>query len=110
MSGTFWAFVPAIVAIILALATKKVYLSLFVGIFVGAMFFVSGNPAYAMGVTYEVMSAKVGGNVPILVFLVVLGIFVVLMQKSGGAKSYGEWAQQRIKSKRGALLSTAGLG
>ena len=110
MSGTFWAFVPAIVAIVLALATKQVYLSLFIGIFVGGMFYVGGNPIEAMGTSFQVMSTKVGGNIPILVFLVVLGIFVVLMQKSGGAKSYGEWAQQRIKSKRGALLSTAGLG
>ena len=110
MSGTFWAFVPAIVAIVLALATKQVYLSLFIGIFVGGMFYAGGNPVEAMGTSYQVMSAKVGGNVPILVFLVVLGIFVVLMQKSGGAKSYGEWAQQRIRTKRGALIATAGLG
>jgi len=110
MSGTFWAFVPAIVAIVLALATKQVYLSLFIGIFVGGMFLAGGNPAEAMGTSFQVMSEKVGGNVPILVFLVVLGIFVVLMQKSGGAKSYGEWAQQRIRNKRGALIATAGLG
>lgn len=110
MSGTFWAFVPAIVAIVLALATKQVYLSLFVGIFVGGMFFAGGNPVDAMGTSYEVMSTKVGENIPILVFVIVLGIFVVLMQKSGGAKSYGEWAQKRIRTKRGALISTAGLG
>ena len=110
MSGTFWAFVPAIVAIVLALATKQVYLSLFIGIFVGGMFYAGGNPVEAVGVSYQVMSEKVGGNVPILVFLVVLGIFVVLMQKSGGAKSYGEWAQKRIRNKRGALIATAGLG
>lgn len=110
MSGTFWAFVPAIVAIVLALATKQVYLSLFIGIFIGGMFYVGGNPIDALGTSFEVMSTKVGDNVPILVFLVVLGIFVVLMQKSGGAKSYGEWAQQRIRNKRGALVATAGLG
>ncbi len=110
MSGTFWAFVPAIVAIILALATKQVYLSLFIGIFVGGMFYAGGNPVEAMGTSFQVMSEKVGGNVPILVFLVVLGIFVVLMQKSGGAKSYGEWAQKRIRTKSGALIATAGLG
>ncbi|MBO4252133.1 MAG: Na+/H+ antiporter NhaC family protein [Clostridia bacterium] len=110
MSGTFWAFVPALVAIVLALITKQVYLSLFVGIFVGGMFYVGGNPVDAMDTSFQVMSEKVGGNVPILVFLVVLGIFVVLMQKSGGAKSYGEWAQNRIRNKRGALIATAGLG
>jgi len=56
------------------------------------------------------MSEKVGGNTPIIVFLVILGIFVVLMQKSGGAKAYGEWASKKIKSKGGALAATAGLG
>ena len=110
MSGTFWAFVPALVAIILALITKQVYLSLFIGIFVGGMFLAAGNPVEALGTSFEVMSSKVGSNLPILVFLVVLGIFVVLMQKSGGAKAYGEWALNRIHTKKGALTATAGLG
>ena len=77
MVGTFWAFVPAIVAIVLALITKQVYVSLFVGILVGALFFVGGNPLEALGTVWTVMSKQVGGNAPILVFLVVLGIFVV---------------------------------
>lgn len=110
MVGSFWAFVPALVAIALALLTKQVYVSLFVGIFTGAMFLAEGNPIYAMGKVYETMSASVGGNTSILVFLVVLGILVVLMQKSGGAKAYGEWAQTKIKTKGGALAATAGLG
>ncbi len=110
MVGTFWAFVPAIVAIILALITKQVYVSLFVGIFVGAMFYAGGNPLEALGTLYTVMSEQVGGSTPILVFLVVLGIFVILMQKSGGSKAYGEWAQTKIKSKSGALGATAALG
>ena len=78
MVGTFWAFVPAIVAIILALITKQVYVSLFVGIFVGAMFYAGGNPLEAMSTLFSVMSEEVGGNATILVFLVVLGIFVIL--------------------------------
>ena len=110
MAGTFWAFVPAIVAIVLALITKQVYVSLFIGIFVGAMFYVGGNPLNALGTVFGVMSEKVGENVPIIVFLVILGIFVILMQKSGGAKAYGEWAQTKIKSKKGALGATAALG
>ena len=110
MAGTFWAFVPAIVAIVLALITKQVYVSLFIGIFVGAMFFVGGNPINALGTLFQVMSSKVGANVPIIVFLVILGIFVVLMQKSGGSKAYGEWAQSKISSKKGALGATAALG
>ncbi len=110
MVGTFWAFVPAIVAILLALLTKQVYVSLFIGIFVGAMFLTGGNPINALGTVFGEMSSKVGDNVPIIVFLVILGIFVVLMQKSGGAKAYGEWASTKIKSKRGAIGATAALG
>ncbi|MBQ0099565.1 MAG: Na+/H+ antiporter NhaC family protein, partial [Firmicutes bacterium] len=98
------------VAILLALITKEVYVSLFFGIFVGAMFYAEGNPINALGDLFEVMSDKVGANVPIIVFLVILGIFVVLMQKSGGSKAYGDWATKRIKSKKGALTATAGLG
>lgn len=110
MEGTLWAFLPAVIAIVLALVTKQVYVSLFLGIFVGAMMYAGGNPLEAMFYLYQVMSEKVGGNTPIIVFLVVLGILVVLMQKSGGAKAYGDWASQKIKSKSGALAATAGLG
>lgn len=110
MAGTFAAFIPAIVAIALALLTKQVYISLFLGIFTGAMLYVGGDILRALGTTYAVMSEKVGANVPIIVFLVVLGIFVVLMQKSGGSRAYGEWAGRKIKSKKGALGATAGLG
>ena len=110
MVGTFWAFLPAIVAIVLALITKQVYVSLFVGILAGAMMYAGGNPLRALGTLFTVMSEKVGANVPIIVFLVVLGIFVILMQKSGGSKAYGEWAGKNIKSRSGALGATAGLG
>ncbi len=110
MVGTFWAFAPAIVAIILALLTKQVYVSLFLGILTGALMYCGGNLLQALGTVYTVMSEKVGANVPIIVFLVVLGIFVILMQKSGGSRAYGEWAEKKIKSKSGALAATAGLG
>lgn len=110
MVGTFWAFMPAIVAIVLALITKQVYVSLFIGIFTGALMYVGGNPLQALGTLYSVMSEKVGANVSIIVFLVVLGIFVILMQKSGGSRAYGDWARTKIKSKSGALAATAGLG
>ena len=110
MEGTLWAFLPAVIAIVLALVTKQVYVSLFFGILVGAFMYSGGNPLEAMFTLYKVMSEKVGGNTTIIVFLVVLGIFVVLMQKSGGAKAYGDWAGKRIKSKSGALAATAGLG
>ena len=110
MEGTLWAFLPALIAIILALITKQVYVSLFFGIFVGALMYAVGNPLEALFTLYKVMSEKVGENTPIIVFLVVLGIFVVLMQKSGGARAYGDWASRKIKSKGGALAATAGLG
>ena len=110
MVGTFWAFMPAIVAIVLALVTKQVYVSLFLGIFVGAMMYDLGNPVNALFTVFKVMSEKVGANVPIIVFLVVLGIFVILMQKSGGARAYGDWAGKHIKTKSGALAATTGLG
>ena len=110
MEGTLWAFLPAVIAIVLALVTKQVYVSLFLGIFVGAMMYAGGNPLKALFTLYQVMSEKVGGNTPIIVFLVVLGILVVLMQKSGGARAYGDWAGKKIKSKGGALAATAGLG
>jgi len=110
VEGTIWAFAPALIAIVLALVTKQVYVSLFLGIFVGALMYAGGNPIEALFTLYQVMSEKVGGNTPILVFLVVLGILVVLMQKSGGAKAYGDWAGKKIKNKSGALAATAGLG
>ena len=110
MEGTIWAFLPALIAIILALVTKQVYISLFFGIFVGAFMYAGFDPLKAIFTLYQVMSEKVGSNTPIIVFLVVLGILVVLLQKSGGAKAYGEWASKKIKSKNGALAATAGLG
>ena len=108
--GTFWAFVPAIIAIVLALITKQVYLSLFAGIFAGAMFLTDGNPLDALTMLAETMSTQIGDNGGILIFLVVLGIFAVLMVKSGGSQAYGEWASCKIKTKTGAQLATIGLG
>ena len=108
--GTFWAFVPAIIAIVLALITKQVYLSLFAGIFAGAMFLAGGNPAEAISNLFITMANQIGGNGCILVFLVILGIFAVLMVKTGGSKAYGEWASSKIKTRSGAQLATIGLG
>ena len=110
MEGTLWAFLPALVAIVLALVTKQVYISLFFGILVGSVMYVGGNPIEGLFTMFSVMSEKVGANVPIVVFLVVLGILVILMQKSGGAMAYGNWAGKKIKSQGGALGATAALG
>ena len=110
MSGTFWAFLPAIVAIALALLTKKVYPSLFIGILVGALLFTNGNPMNAFSYLIMLMAEKLGENGGILVFLVVLGIFAVILAQTGGTRAYGEWASKRLKSQKGALLSTIALG
>ncbi len=110
MAGTFWAFVPAIVAIGLALLTKKVYPSLFIGIFVGAMFYANGNIMNAFSYITMLIGEKLGENGGILVFLVVLGIFAVILAQTGGTVAYGEWASRRLKGKKGALLSTIALG
>ena len=72
------------------------------------MFLGNGNPIYAIGIIFEVMSAKI--DVGILAFLIILGIIVILLQKSGGSKAYGDWASRKIKSKNGALGATAALG
>lgn len=113
MYATFWSLVPPIIAIVLALITKEVYSSLFVGIVAGALFYADFDVVFA----YESMFnngflAKLSdsGNVGILIFLVVLGCIVVLMNRAGGSAAYGEWAIRRIKTRRGALLSTFGLG
>ncbi|MBQ7712692.1 MAG: Na+/H+ antiporter NhaC family protein [Clostridia bacterium] len=110
MVGTFWAFVPAIIAIVLALVTKQVYLSLFAGIFAGAMFLAGGNPIEAISNLFITMGGQLGGNGGILIFLVILGIFAVLMVKTGGSRAYGDWASTKIKTKKGAELATIGLG
>ena len=101
---------PPIITIILALWTKEVYTSLIVGIFVGAMFFTGGNFLESIVTFFEIMEAKVGGNVNILIFLVILGILVAIISKSGATRAYGEWARSVISGKRSALGLTAFLG
>ena len=107
--GTFWALVPAVVAIVLALITKEVYSSLFLGIIMGALFFTGFHPVAAFEMVVKdgfvgVLSDSY--NVGILIFLVVLGSIVALLNKSGGSKAFGEWASKNIKTKTGALLAT----
>ena len=115
MYATAWSLVPPLVAIILALITKEVYSSLFVGIVVGGLFYTNFNVKDAFltiftDATDGGMATKIAGNVGILVFLVVLGILVALMNKAGGSAAYGRWATGAIKTRRGALLSTFALG
>ncbi|HHX36544.1 MAG TPA: Na+/H+ antiporter NhaC family protein [Clostridiaceae bacterium] len=110
MEATFWSLVPAIVAIVLALITKEVYISLLTGILGGALFYTGFKLIPAIETTVTVMSEKVGGNINIIIFLVLLGMLVYLVQKSGASAAYGAWAAERIKSRRGALGLTSLLG
>lgn len=110
--GTFWALVPAIIAIAMALKTKEVYISLFIGIVTGALLYTGFQPIDATNEIFSTMIERIGDkwNVGILIFLVFLGIIVALMTKAGGSKAYGKWANQKIKNRKGALLATFSLG
>lgn len=106
--ATFAALLPPIIAITLALITKEVYSSLFVGILSGALLYSNFNPWGMVTGTFDVMLNC--WNTGILAFLVVLGMLVALMNKAGGSAAYGRWASKRIKTKAGALISTCVLG
>lgn len=120
--ATVWSLLPPVAAIGLALITKEVYISLFIGILVGALFYSNFNIEALINSIFYVQDAEgayTGGmvsklvddwNVGILIFLVILGILVALINKAGGSAAYGRWASNKIKTKRGALLSTFGLG
>ncbi len=114
--GSLWSLLPPIVAIGLALITKEVYSSLFIGILTGGCLYAitehSGFSGMFNAVVKEGIIANVADayNVGILVFLVVLGTIVVLMNKAGGSRAYGEWASKHIKTRAGACLSTFLLG
>lgn len=110
-AGSFWALVPPLVAIVLALITKEAYSSLFVGIVLGAL--MSSGVSF-LGtvdkVTVDGLSSAVADNAGILLFLVILGIIVALINKSGASRAFGEWAQKNIKTKVGAGIATFILG
>ena len=113
MYGTFWALVPPLVAIILALITKEVYSSLFIGIIVGGLFYAGFNLEVAMNHVFSdglIASLADTYNVGIIVFLVFLGIIVSLMNKAGGSEAFGDWAASHIKTRVGAQLATILLG
>ena len=110
--ATIASLLPPIIAIVLALLTKEVYSSLFVGILSGALIYSNGNVWNMVLTTFDTMIGKIcdSWNVGILIFLVMLGIMVSLVNKAGGSAAYGRWASQRIKTKAGALVSTSILG
>ena len=114
--GSLWSLLPPIVAIGLALITKEVYSSLFIGVLTGGCLYAitekSGFSGMFNAVVKDGIIANVADayNVGILLFLVVLGTIVVLMNKAGGSRAYGEWASKHIKTRAGACLSTFLLG
>ena len=110
MVATFWALVPAIIAIALALITKQVYFSLFLGILAGALFFTGFDVIAALTTIWDIMAHAVSSNMNIVIFLVILGMIVALIQKSGASKAYANWAVKKISSKKGALGVTGLLG
>lgn len=111
--ATFWSLIPPVVAIVLALITKEVYSSLFIGILIGGVFY--SNFQFEGTIVHVFQDGLVGSltdsyNMGILIFLVVLGIMVCMMNKAGGSAAFGRWASKHIKSRVGAQLATILLG
>ena len=110
-AATFWALVPPIVAIGLALITKEVYSSLFLGITIGAILASGGSFSTAVDhVVSDGIIAAIQGTAGIFLFLVILGAIVALINKSGGSAAFGRWAKANIKTRAGAQLATFALG
>lgn len=111
MAFSFWALVPPIVAIILALITKEVYSSLFVGIVLGGLFYTNFNPVLSLDTMInDGIVCAIADNAGIFLFLVILGIMVSLINRAGGSAAFGRWAEKHIKSRVGAMLATFVLG
>ena len=111
--STVWALLPPVVAIGLALATKEVYSSLFIGILIGGVLYAGfGGRQLWVHIFQDGFVASIADsyNVGILVFLVILGAIVALMNKAGGSEAFGRWASEHIKTKTGAMLATIALG
>ena len=114
-AGTFWSLLPPIVAIVLALISKEVYSSLFLGCLVGALLVSNFHPWNTLVQLVEgdngiVTTVSDSGNIAIIVFLVILGIMVDLMNKTGGSEAFGRWAKKSVKTRAGAQLMTMLLG
>ena len=110
---SFWSLIPPIIAIILALVTKEVYSSLFIGILTGSLLFSGFNFEGTMTHVFSdgiIASLSDSWNVGILIFLVILGTIVQLMNRTGGSAAFGNWATRRIQTREGAQLATIGLG
>ncbi len=113
MYGTIWALLPPVVAIVLALITKEVYSSLFIGIVTGALIYTGFSPIGTLDTIINegfIQSVADAWNIGIFMFLVLLGTMVALMNLAGGSKAFGGWAKTHVKTRTGALLATFLLG
>ena len=109
--ATFMSLVPPLVAIILALVTKEVYSSLFIGILTGALLYSNFNPVTTVDtIVNDGLISAVSGTAGIFIFLVILGTMVALVNKAGGSAAFGRWAQSHIRTKIGAALCAFVLG
>ena len=110
-SETFVALIPPVIAIVLALITKEVYSALLVGIIVGGALMANYNPINATSlIVNDGLISAVSDTAGIFIFLVILGILVALINKAGGSRAFGRWAQKNIKTKAGAIIATFVLG
>ena len=111
MYGTFWALIPPVVAIVLALITKEAFSSLFIGILVGALFQCNFAPVSTLDtIINDGFVTAIADSAGIFLFLVLLGIVVALINASGGSAAFGRWAEKNIKTRVGAILATFVLG
>ena len=109
----WWSVIPPLVAIALALITKEVYSSLFIGVVIGGVLYAGGN--FEMTMNHVLQDGIVGSlsdayNVGILIFLVILGVIVALLNRTGGAAAFGKWAIKRVKTQTGVQFMTIILG
>lgn len=110
MEATILSLIPPILAIVISLITKEVNLSLLAGIIAGAAMYSHFNPFLTLTTTFDIMGEKVHGNLGVIVFIILLGMIVYLMNLSGATNEYAGWASKKIKTKRQSLLATMLLG
>ncbi|AOH38776.1 MAG: Na+/H+ antiporter NhaC family protein [Dialister sp.] len=110
LAHTAWALIPPLITVVLAMVTKEVYSALIIGVFAGALLFTAFDFLGSINTMFSIITTAIGENAFLLVFLVLLGIFVSMINKSGASQAYGEWAAKAIKGKRMAMLITMLLG
>lgn len=109
--STGWALLAPVIAISLALITKEVYSSLFVGVVIGALLYARSDPATTLNtIIGKGLTTAVADSAGIFIFLVILGIIVCLVNRSGGSHAFGRWAKKHIKTRVGAAVATFCLG